>query len=97
MKKKEKLSDLNLRQEPSLEEMERLLGEHNLKIANSLQDRYSLFEALSFYVYRFKNNAQRIKDVCAEYVRKRVEEGSAPEGFEFICETPGFLALYCEM
>ena len=48
-----KLSDLNLnKSELSFDEIQTILVEYNLKIMNTLQDRFSFFDALSFYIYK---------------------------------------------
>jgi len=71
-----------------------LLTNNNFRVINHENDRFNVFEAFSFYVYRNTQAADKLKAICYAALKKFEEEKSFPCELNFLTGRPELLQLY---
>lgn len=71
-----------------------LLKNNNFRVINHENDRFGVFEAFSFYVYRNTHAADKLKAICYAALKKFEEEGTFPCELDFLTGRSDLLQLY---
>ena len=71
-----------------------LLKNNNFRVINHENDRFCVFEAFSFYVYRHTYAAEKLKALCFVTLKKFYEDGTFPCELQFLASRAQLLPLY---
>lgn len=71
-----------------------ILEKSNLLLENQKDDNFSIFDSISYHIYKNKSKTQRLKDICKNYLQSYfLEKKKISEDLEFL-ENSSFLEIY---
>ena len=71
-----------------------LLMANNFRVLNHEPDRFNLFEAFSYYVYHSPAEADKLRVICLNALKRFEEEDEFPLELSFIKEHKAILEIY---
>jgi hypothetical protein len=71
-----------------------LLKNNNFRVINNENDRFSVLEAFSFYVYKNTYSTEKLKALCFSTLKRFYEEESFPCELQFLKQRPQILNVY---